>query len=112
MNFCGLAMQAPILGLPRTRGSDSGLIFFSRARPLAPITSPVMSGTTAERSRILPSLSSMPGFSLPTGPYRRSFISCPPSVVICEWRKMTMNAHKSKAFAPSPQLGEGRASDG
>jgi hypothetical protein len=68
MNFCGLAMQAPMRGLPRTAGSDSGLILLSLARLFGPIVSPPISAITPERSRILPSLSRRPGFYLPFGP--------------------------------------------
>ena len=47
MNFCGLATQAPMRGVPRTKGSDSGLILARRASPLGAIVSPADIGDDA-----------------------------------------------------------------
>src|SRR4051794_1259716 len=48
--------------------------FLIFARPRGESVSPAMSGTIFDRSRILPSLSMMPGFSRPGAPKRTSFM--------------------------------------
>ena len=68
MKFDGRAMQAPSRGLPFTSGSLSILAFLILARPAGDSASPSMSLTSFDRSRILPLLSMMPGFSRPAGP--------------------------------------------
>jgi hypothetical protein len=55
-------------GLPSTKGSVSGLTFFSVCWPITEMTSGYKSEVTFDKSRILPALSSMPGFSPPSGP--------------------------------------------
>src|SRR5262249_8982750 len=68
--------QAPMRGLPLTTGSlpaAAGLLIL--ARPPGESASPAISGTTLERSRIRPSTSSIPGFSRPRGPKRKSFMT-------------------------------------
>ena len=63
-----MAMQAPIRGLPRTTGSELTFAFLMRARLLGEMVSPVISSIRLERSRMRPSSSKRPGFSLPFGP--------------------------------------------
>jgi hypothetical protein len=55
-------------GLPGTTFSFLMSTFLILAKPLDESVSPEMSGTMWERSRILPSVSTMPGFSRPAGP--------------------------------------------
>src|ERR1041385_7337508 len=57
-----------------TSGSLEMSLFLILARPLGESVSPAMSGTTFDRSRILPFLSTMPGFSRPGAPKRTSFM--------------------------------------
>ena len=68
MKFDGRATQGPRRGLPATFGSLSMLAFLILARPAGESASPSMSFTIFDRSRILPFLSRMPGFSLPAEP--------------------------------------------
>ena len=77
MKFDGRATQAPSRGLPLTSGSLSMLAFLILARPAGDSASASMSFTTFDRSRILPFLSMIPGFSLPAGPKRTSFMGAP-----------------------------------
>src|SRR4029079_2863239 len=79
IKFEGRATHAPSRGLPATFGSLSMLAFLILARPAGESASASMSWTTLERSRILPLLSMMPGFSLPAGPKRTSFMGGPHS---------------------------------
>src|SRR3954469_1179942 len=78
MKFDGRVTQGPIRGLPFTSGSLSRLAFLILARPAGDSASPSMSFTTLDRSRILPFLSMIPGFSLPAVPKRTSFMGSPP----------------------------------
>src|SRR5690242_7139544 len=66
--------QGPSRGVPDTSGRLAGSSRRSRSSEAGDKASPSMSRTTPERSRILPSRSSRPGFSWPTGPWRRSFM--------------------------------------
>ena len=68
------ATQAPSRGLPLTSGSLSIGALRILASPLGESASPAMSGTTFERSRMRPLVSTMPGFSRPRGPKRTSFM--------------------------------------
>ena len=78
MKFDGRVTQGPSRGLPFTSGSLSMLAFLILARPAGDSASPSMSFTTLDRSRILPFLSMIPGFSLPAAPKRTSFMGSPP----------------------------------
>src|SRR4051795_10768084 len=78
MKFDGRVTQGPIRGLPFTSGSLSRLAFLILARPAGDSASPLMSFTILDRSRILPFLSMIPGFSLPAAPKRTSFMGSPP----------------------------------
>src|SRR3954465_2376747 len=60
-----------------TAGSLEMSAFLIFARPRGESVSPAMSGTTFDRSRILPFLSMMPGFSRPGAPKRTSFMFPP-----------------------------------
>src|SRR5258707_6074697 len=82
MKFDGRVTQGPIRGLPFTSGSLSMLAFLILLRPAGDSASPLMSFTTLDRSRILPFLSIIPGFSLPAVPKRTSFMGSPPSVIV------------------------------
>src|SRR5262249_11922187 len=64
-------------GLPRTSGSFSIAALRILASPLGESVSPVISGTTFERSRMRPWESMIPGFSRPLGPKRTSFMNSP-----------------------------------
>src|ERR1700689_4378019 len=77
MKLPTLATQGPSLGLPRTSGSASGLILASRATALGENASAPQSAMVSLRSRILPAVSTRPGFSLPDFPYRTSFMTFP-----------------------------------
>src|SRR5687767_12518448 len=55
-------------------GSVSGFTRASRARLRGASIASSICATTLERSRTLPWLSAIPGFSLPGAPYRSSFI--------------------------------------
>src|SRR5262249_50479710 len=69
--------QGPSRGLPRTSGNFSIAALRILASPLGASVSPVISGTTFERSRMRPWESMIPGFSRPLGPKRTSFMDSP-----------------------------------
>src|SRR3954454_16028842 len=66
-----------------TAGSLEMSAFLIFASPRGESVSPAMSGTTFDRSRILPWPSMMPGFSRPGAPKRTSFMFPPQRIV--EW---------------------------
>jgi hypothetical protein len=57
------------------------MILRSFASPFAVMVVPLMSPITPERSRIAPSASMIPGFSLPAAPNLTSFMLRPPKTV-------------------------------
>src|SRR5437867_12298629 len=58
----------------RTAGRVAGSIAASRASDALLKSAARRSGNTPDRSRTTPALSSMPGLSMPFGPYRSNFI--------------------------------------
>src|SRR5215471_668223 len=74
MKLPALPTQGPMRVPAGTTGRLAIAVFRIVANPAGERVSPAMSGTTPERSRILPSASTMPGFSRPAGPKRTSFI--------------------------------------
>ena len=75
----------------------------SFARLFGESASPAMSGTTPERSRMRPSLSIMPGFSLPGAPKRTSFMR---SVLSLGHRRVRMNrahCHVGAVYNATPR---------
>ncbi len=74
MKLRTLPTQGPMRVRGETFGSVSGFAFLALAIAPAASVSGVMSSMTPERSRMTPSLSSMPGFSRPFGPKRSSFM--------------------------------------
>src|SRR6266545_4258191 len=74
MNFDGIATHAPRRGRPFTSGSFLGSSLPSSFSFAGASVSVPMSLTLRDRSRSLPSASMRPGFSLPAGPKRTSFM--------------------------------------
>ena len=68
INFDAPENGTPMRGVPRTFGSLSCLILASRASTFGDSCAGPMSSMTPDRSRILPSASIRPGFSLPGFP--------------------------------------------
>src|SRR6187431_358192 len=77
-------------------GNDSGLMRARRARLRGESIASSIWTTSLDRSRMLPSLSASPGFSLPGGPYLSNFI------VIHSWKGLNHGDHgdhgKAKAL--------------
>src|SRR6056297_1203481 len=71
-------------------GSIAGSVFGSiprrRSSAFSETVSPAKSSTMPERSRTVPSSSSIPGFSAPFGPQRSSFIGVPPLLLRSEFQ--------------------------
>ena len=86
MNFPTCPTQAPIRVLVGTIGNCVWSTSRSRASVSSPSSGPDTSLMIPVRSRILSSASRMPGFSIPKGPNRKSFIffsfilNCPTTV--------------------------------
>src|ERR1700694_908391 len=73
-NLGGGATHGPSRGLPFTKGSFLVSSLRSCASDAGASVDPSMSFTLRDRSRNLPSASIRPGFSLPAGPLRTSFM--------------------------------------
>src|SRR5262249_38964424 len=103
-----LPTQGPSRGVPRTSGSLSTLTFASFARLFGDSASPAMSGTWPDRSRMRPSLSTMPGFSRPAAPKRTSFIVVPFWAIARAGRRGRNLAHLLRVDNPTGSDGSRR----